>query len=82
MKAYAIDLHVDSPSYTGVTLPTWINRLGKEEGRCKWIDASCVLVRQSGEEKGSESTLRIAVVNRHKTQAFNVSFKLAGVKGK
>ena len=72
-SATALSLNVVSPRYEGVTLPTWINAVC-DEGGCKWIDASGVMVT---DDNGGTS-IRLSVVNRHKTLPFDVDLMLFG----
>ncbi|KAG8855312.1 hypothetical protein FRB96_007110 [Tulasnella sp. 330] len=72
----SLQLHVQSPCYEGVTLPHWIGTV-RREGGCKWIDASAVL---SGSSGSPERSIRVALVNRHKTESFAVYLNFLGPK--
>ncbi|KIO29600.1 hypothetical protein M407DRAFT_21335 [Tulasnella calospora MUT 4182] len=74
----SLDVHVDSPSYAGETLPTWIGGLRGDRShirtpRCKWIDTSAVFISSSEGAK--------IVVNRHLMAGANVDINLMGYTG-
>ncbi|KAI0069537.1 glycoside hydrolase [Panus rudis PR-1116 ss-1] len=66
----SVRVSVDSPKFTGETLPTWISSI---KGHPSELDASAVVVT-SPEGKRS---LRVAVVNRSETQSYNVPIRIA-----
>jgi alpha-N-arabinofuranosidase len=70
----AVKVHVDSPTFGGETLPTWISTI---KGAPKDLDASAVLVTSP------KRSVRVAVVNRSETQAYEVPLRIAfeGVVG-
>ncbi|KAF5365048.1 hypothetical protein D9758_010992 [Tetrapyrgos nigripes] len=68
MQGTSLDIHVVSPSYEGTkTVPDFISKLEKQDqGRyTKWIDVSGILTE-------SQDTVRLAVVNRHPSESFEV----------
>ncbi|KAF9031874.1 glycoside hydrolase family 51 protein [Hymenopellis radicata] len=74
MRGLSLNVHVNSPSYDGPTVPTWIKQLDKYEPESskltKFIDVSAVYVADAKE-------VRVAVVNRHDTEDFTVLFVFA-----
>jgi alpha-N-arabinofuranosidase len=73
MQGTALSLHVtaDAPddAYTGPTVPAFVARLTEHTPPAarltKWIDASGVLSPDG-------TQVRVAIVNRHQTQAFSI----------
>ena len=76
----SIKVSVNSPTFAGETLPTWISMI---KGAPSELDVSAVLHTDSASGKRS---LRIAVVNRSETQAFTIPVRVAfeedSLKGK
>ena len=76
----SIKVSVNSPTFVGETLPTWISTI---KGAPSELDVSAVLHTDSASGKRS---LRIAVVNRSETQAFAIPVRVAfeddSLKGK
>ena len=76
----SIKVSVNSPTFAGETLPTWISTI---KGAPSELDVSAVLHTNSSNGKRS---LRIAVVNRSETQAFTIPVRVAfeedSLKGK
>lgn len=74
MRGLSLNVHVNSPSYEGPTVPTWIKQLDKYEPEAskltKFIDVSAVYVADAKE-------IRVAIVNRHDTEDFTVPFVFA-----
>jgi alpha-L-arabinofuranosidase len=85
MQGTSLDVHVDSDSYDGTTVPTFVQHLEKttppSSKLTKYIDVSAVL-STSGQE------VRVAIVNRHETAEYDLpilfgpSGKIAGDKVK
>ena len=67
----SIKVSVNSPTFAGETLPTWISTI---KGAPSELDVSAVLRTNSSNGKRS---LRIAVVNRSETQAFTIPVRVA-----
>lgn len=71
MRGISLNVHVQSPSYTGPTIPQFIQHLTLHTPDTprltKYIDVSAVLVFQ-------ETDIRVAVVNRHETESFVARF--------
>lgn len=69
MRGSSLDVHVDSPSYTGVTVPAFISQLGAHtpaSGQLtKYVDVSAVL---------KDREIRVAAVNRSDVDDFEVRF--------
>ncbi|KIO29599.1 hypothetical protein M407DRAFT_70313 [Tulasnella calospora MUT 4182] len=68
----ALDLHVESPSYNGETLPKWIGGLRDTHNlapKCKYIDASAAFF------PGDQERVAISIVNRHPTEITTVAIK-------
>lgn len=77
--SFSLNVHVDSPSYAGETLPTWIGGLRDahiQSPSCKWIDSSAVFIPSPGDAKAV-----LSVVNRHPTARANVDIKFMGYTG-
>ncbi|KAK0438303.1 glycoside hydrolase family 51 protein [Armillaria borealis] len=74
MRGASLAVHVNSPVYTGPTVPTWIKQLDTHMPDAakltKYIDVSAVYVEESKE-------VRVAVVNRHESEDFTVSIIFA-----
>lgn len=66
----AVRVSIQSPTFSGETLPAWI---GPVQGAPRDLDASAVLVGRS---------LRLAVVNRAETRAYDVPLRIAFEKVK
>ncbi|KAG8922810.1 hypothetical protein FRC00_007002 [Tulasnella sp. 408] len=77
--SFSLNVHVDSPSYAGETLPTWIGGLRDahiQSPSCKWIDSSAVFIPSS-----ECARIVVSVVNRHPTSGANVDIKFMGYTG-
>ncbi|KAG6835743.1 hypothetical protein H0H93_015044 [Arthromyces matolae] len=72
MRGAALNVHVSSPFYDGVTVPKFVQDLEKHtpEGSklTKYVDVSAVLVQE-------EKEIRVALVNRDAEQSFKVPIK-------
>lgn len=76
MQGTSLDIHVESPSYTEATVPVWVAKLEKytpdAQKLTKFIDVSAVLSGTAGQE----SEVRVAIVNRHAQQSFEVPIRV------
>lgn len=74
MQGTSLNVHVASPTYCpgGKTVPDWVEKLetktGGDEKLTKYIDVSAVL-------NDSKDEVRIAIVNRHATDSYNVPIR-------
>ncbi|KAE9394577.1 glycoside hydrolase family 51 protein [Gymnopus androsaceus JB14] len=72
MQGTSLNVHVASPVYTGKTVPDWVgkleNKTGGEDKLTKYIDVSAVL-------SDSKDEVRMAIVNRHATEAYAVPIR-------
>ncbi|KAL0579513.1 hypothetical protein V5O48_002506 [Marasmius crinis-equi] len=73
MHGTSLSVYVDSPIYEGKTVPSFVKDLSGKGGSAgwgelrKWVDVSAVL---SGSGDGQE--IRVAIVNRHPEESFQV----------
>ncbi|KAF9262484.1 glycoside hydrolase family 51 protein [Marasmius fiardii PR-910] len=72
MHGTSLDVHVQSPVYEGKTVPSFVKDISPKGGEVggsrdlrKWIDVSAVL-------SDSLLEIRVAIVNRHPTDGFEV----------
>ncbi|KAJ3735517.1 glycoside hydrolase family 51 protein [Lentinula guzmanii] len=72
MQGTSLNVHVESPLYTGQTVPDWIEKLEKNSGGdeklTKYIDVSAVL-------SDSKDEVRVAIVNRHATEGYTIPIR-------
>lgn len=68
----SVRVSVDSPTFTGETLPTWISTI---KGAPSELDVSAVLHKDS---EGKRS-LRVAVVNRSEKESFTIPVRVGFV---
>lgn len=66
----SVRVSVNSPTFDGETLPTWIGSL---KGPPAVLDSSAV-VHQS---ENGERSIRVAVVNRSETESYTVALRIA-----
>jgi alpha-L-arabinofuranosidase len=65
----SVKIQVDSPTFSGETLPKWIAHI---KGHPKDLDASAVLCSTAGKK-----SLRVAVVNRNERESYEVPLRVA-----
>ncbi|KAJ3801853.1 glycoside hydrolase family 51 protein [Lentinula aff. detonsa] len=72
MQGTSLNVHVESPLYTGQTVPDWIEKLEKNSGGdeklTKYIDVSAIL-------SDSKDEIRVAIVNRNATEAYTIPIR-------